>query len=167
MHVALHAAQHGLCGPEPHDHGTRTGADLRRAVRILSLADWVQAAELANELGVEDALAFGLRLDPDGAALAEELHLSTAVPEPWRFPGEFGTRGAMRINRLLVARSWHERAALVWSALCPNRVRVRRAARTLLGRRVVAVGYVEWYLRVAAGLPGAIRHGRSRVRNGD
>ena len=166
MHVALHAAQHGLHGPEQHDHGSQTGADLRRAVNMLCLADWVQAADLAAELGIEDAFAFGLRLDEAGVELAEQLHLSMAVPEAWRFPGKYGTRGAVRINRMRVATSWHERAALVWSVVCPSRARIRNAARSRLGRRIFAAAYVEWWVRVAAALPAAIHDGLSRARTG-
>ena len=167
MHVALHAAQHGLHGPEQHNHGSRTGADLQRAVRMLRLADWSEAADLAAELGVGDAFAFGLRLDAEGAGLAERLHLGSAVPEAWRFAGKYGTRGAIRINRVRVATSRRERAALVWSVLCPSRIRVQRAARSRLARRIFAAAYVEWYLRVAAALPAALHDGLSREGSPD
>ena len=165
MHVALHAAHHGLHGPEPHNHGSRTGADLRRALRMVALADWVRAAELAAELGIEDAFALGLRLDPEGVGLAEQLHLTTAVPEAWRFTGKHATRGALRINRMRVAASWPERAALMWSVLCPSRVRIRRDARSRLARRVFAAAYVEYWLRIAAAFPAAIHDGLSRVKS--
>jgi hypothetical protein len=165
MHVALHAAHHGLHGPEPHNHGSRTGADLRRALRMVAPADWVQAAELAAELGIEDAFALGLRLHPEGVGLAEQLHLTTAVPEAWRFTGKHATRGALRINRVRVAPSWRERVALMRPVLCPSRVRIRRDARSRLGRRVFAAAYVEYWLRVAAALPASIHDGLSRVKS--
>lgn len=66
--IALHAAQHGT-GP------TAPLEDLRRALRAGDLDVWRAAAQLAYELNAVDAYTAGLRLDPDGKALAQQLHL--------------------------------------------------------------------------------------------
>ena len=73
LHVALHAAHHGI-GP------SRPIEDLRRAVRTADDGIWRSAAELADELdALLDAFAAGLALDPEGAALAQRLHLPSRV----------------------------------------------------------------------------------------
>ena len=72
FHVALHAAQHGPAWETPME-------DLRRALDILPLATWQSAAALADELAATGAFATGLRLSPDGAAVAEQLHLAADV----------------------------------------------------------------------------------------
>ena len=59
MHVALHAAQDGGRAP-------RAMEDLRRAINKVPNATWRQAKTLAQELGATQALAYGLRLRPEG-----------------------------------------------------------------------------------------------------
>jgi hypothetical protein len=74
--VALHAAQHGA-------GRTRTLNDLKHALDRLPAASWADAAGIAEELAALPAFAAGLRLLPQGAALAERLGLpeeaSTAI----------------------------------------------------------------------------------------
>ena len=71
LHVALHAVQHGSGAPTPLE-------DLRRAIESLDATVWDAAAALAAEVAARGALAAGLRLLPQGAALAARLDL----PEP-------------------------------------------------------------------------------------
>ena len=68
MHVALHAAQDGGRAP-------RAMEDLRRAINKVPNATWRQAKTLAQELGAAQALAYGLRLRPEGRDLAAALGL--------------------------------------------------------------------------------------------
>jgi hypothetical protein len=68
LHVALHAAQHGVARETPR-------RDLAHALRRLPRADWNEAAALAARLDAVDAFGVGLRLSPEGAALASELGL--------------------------------------------------------------------------------------------
>ena len=72
LHVVLHAAHHGM-GP------SRPVEDLRRVVRTADDGIWRIAAELASELDAVDAFTAGLRLDPQGAALARRLDLPSRV----------------------------------------------------------------------------------------
>ena len=71
LHLALHAAQHGPRAPVALE-------DLRRALAVLDDETWTAAAGLATALQARGSLAAGLRLLPDGAALAVRLQL----PEP-------------------------------------------------------------------------------------
>jgi hypothetical protein len=66
MHVALHAAQHGYADGKPY-------RDLELALDLLSAELWAEAAEVAAELRALPGFATGLRLSPDGLALAERL----------------------------------------------------------------------------------------------
>jgi len=79
MHVALHAAQHGVA----HE---RTAEDLRRALQAASAQDWAQAARLARELDATPAFAAGLRRVPEGRELAARLGLAEEMPADvaWR-----------------------------------------------------------------------------------
>ncbi|MDQ3586751.1 MAG: nucleotidyltransferase family protein [Actinomycetota bacterium] len=71
LHVALHAAQHGKDEQKPLD-------DLGRALELLPEELWTEAAELAERLGATEAFATGLRLLPQGHALASRLGLGDA-----------------------------------------------------------------------------------------
>lgn len=74
LHIALHAAQHGLQEARPL-------RDLEVALERLPDDLWREAAAVAERLRATEAFAAGLRLRPEGAALAERLGLpvETAV----------------------------------------------------------------------------------------
>ena len=65
--IALHAAHHGGLA--------NSSDDLERAVDRLENSMWAEAARLADEVGATDAFSAGLRLLPEGAALARRLDL--------------------------------------------------------------------------------------------
>ena len=67
--VALHAAHHGPAGGKALE-------DLQRGLDHLDLPAWQAAAGMAERLEGTPAFAAGLRLLPDGGALAERLGLS-------------------------------------------------------------------------------------------
>lgn len=68
LHVALHAAHHGeLWG--------KTNDDLQRALDRADDSVWRAAAQLARRLEALDAFVVGLRLLPEGAAIADRLAL--------------------------------------------------------------------------------------------
>jgi hypothetical protein len=69
LHIALHAAQHGAAT-------VKTLNDLERAVTRLPDETWQAAAALADELDAVEAFGTGLRLLPEGKALAERLEVS-------------------------------------------------------------------------------------------
>lgn len=68
LHLALHAAQHGVARETPRH-------DLRRALEQIDGAAWRAAAALAARVDAVDAFGVGLRLLPEGAALAQDLRL--------------------------------------------------------------------------------------------
>jgi hypothetical protein len=70
LHVGLHAAHHAE---------GKALEDLRRAIAQADPADWEQAWELAGRLEGTPAFASGLRLIPEGAALADRLGIGAEV----------------------------------------------------------------------------------------
>lgn len=68
MHVALHAAQDGGRAP-------RAMEDLRRAIHKVPHETWRRAKIMAQELSGAHAMAYGLRLRPEGRDLAATLGL--------------------------------------------------------------------------------------------
>ena len=70
MHLALHTAQHG--GFRLHE--------VQRAVEVTDDDTWRAAAAIAQELDATPAFATGLRMVPEGAALAQRLGLPETAP---------------------------------------------------------------------------------------
>lgn len=68
LHLALHAAQHGIARQTPWH-------DLQRGLQRLDAGVWRAAAALAERVDAVDAFGVGLRLAPAGAALAQQLGL--------------------------------------------------------------------------------------------
>lgn len=68
FHVAMHAFQHGAEVDKPLE-------DLRRAATTVAAGVWEDAAGIARRLDVADRFAAGLRLVPEGAAVADRLRL--------------------------------------------------------------------------------------------
>jgi hypothetical protein len=74
LHIALHAAQHGL-------DIEQSVADVAQAADRLPLELWQAAADLAERLEATSAFAAGLRLVPAGRLVADRLRLPT-----WKAP---------------------------------------------------------------------------------
>jgi len=68
VHIALHAAEHGV-------QGEKSLFDLERALQRLPEPTWRSAAAVAARLEATEAFAAGLRLLPEGGALALRLGL--------------------------------------------------------------------------------------------
>lgn len=68
LHLALHAAKHGIAWAHPQQ-------DLARAVGVVPFDVWREAAALADQLRCSEAVAAGLSLVPGGEALAARLGL--------------------------------------------------------------------------------------------
>lgn len=161
LHVALHAAQHGLMGPQPADSGGQTGEDLRRALAVIPEPLWAKAAALATAIGSVDAFGFGLRMTPAGSALATRLNLATDRPAAWRFGGSGQVpRGAARLARFHDAPTRRAKVGVLARGAFPSRAHVRHSARTRLGQRFVVFGYLEYWRIAASGLAHAARFNR-------
>lgn len=163
LHVALHAAHHGLLGPEPDERGGQTGEDLRRALALLGEDVWRDAVDLARAIGSEDALALGLRMTTDGAALADRMGLTTVEPDLWRFAGA-GTvpRGAKRLDRVRAATGLGAKAGVLARGAIPSPAHARLKARSRLGRRWLVVAYGEYWWVAVTRLVGGARYVRRR-----
>ena len=72
LHLALHAAQHGIRSEQPLE-------DLRRGLARLPEEVWAGAAALAARLDAEQGTAAGLRLLPEGRVMASRLGLTTRI----------------------------------------------------------------------------------------
>jgi hypothetical protein len=69
MYITLHAAHHGSGSYKALIH-------LERALATVDDSTWRESASLAKELEAIDAFVTGLRLVPDGAAIADRLGLA-------------------------------------------------------------------------------------------
>lgn len=145
LYVVLHAAGHGSGCTHAQDH-------LRAALNVVDLAGWQAAAALAHELRAVDMFSTGLRLTPEGAAMARKLGLPmassvnaalyTLTPPPIAFGFE-QLASASRLARVRL---------LLWKFFPPPGF-IRHwwppAARS---RRMLLVGYLYrpiWILRRA------------------
>jgi hypothetical protein len=146
FHVVLHAAQHGLDGPQRDGTGGQTGEDLRRAIRICGHGDWQRAATIADALGAVEPFAYGLRLDAGGRDLADSLGLPESAPQVWghRSPMPF-PRGGFTINRVMTTPSLSAKANVLFRSVIPSRARVRQVADTAIGRKTLAGAYAEFW----------------------
>lgn len=143
FHLATHAAQHGPDDPRPL-------VELRLALAEWPAPTWRGAAELAGRLAGEAAFAAGLRLVPEGAALAAELGLPATDTLDWeiRNRGE-RPRGTYHLQALAEARGLRERARVACRILLPTREWIAwenpRAAR---GRLSLLRAYATHMLRL-------------------
>jgi len=114
MHLALHAAQHGP--------GFAKGLwELELALDRWPLAAWSEAAALAADIDAGDAFAVGLRLVPDGEALATSLGLRPSARLEWEIENRhLRPRGAFHFEALVEASGIRGRLALLRRALLPD-----------------------------------------------
>jgi hypothetical protein len=112
LHVALHAAQHGV-------GWARAMADLERALRAVNEDLWRKAAALAAELEATDAFATGLRLTPAGAQLAIRLQLPASRSVGAVLRAASPPPVALGFEQLARAPGVRARARIVWRKLIP------------------------------------------------
>jgi Uncharacterised nucleotidyltransferase len=114
LHIALHAAQHGVDSERPL-------TDLGRAIRIVDEQVWREATELARRVDALPAFATGLRLDdPAGRRLVEHLHLPVDRPPLVVLRAGPEVRVAITLERLASEGSLRARARLLLGALLPS-----------------------------------------------
>lgn len=113
MHLALHAIQNG-----PVD--IKAIEDLRRGLDRCSPAVWDEAAALARALDAVPAFAAGLRLVPDGAALAERLGLTTAPTVDLAMRSRSQPAEAFLFEQLRAMEGWSPRLRLIGRKLFPT-----------------------------------------------
>lgn len=112
LHIALHAADHGIHTPRPLE-------DLSAALAALHDHVWRQAASLASQLEATAAFAAGLRLNPEGAEVAARLGLppNSSVEVALRATPSVGH--ALGLKWLLETPGLRGKAALLRQKLAP------------------------------------------------
>lgn len=160
LHVAIHAAQHGLEDPKPL-------GDLKYALDQWPPEVWEHAARLAAELDAVGAFAHGLRLAPAGARLAEELGLPPTDDLDWEMRNrDSRPRGTFHLHALTEARGLGERLRLLRRALFPPREWiVYENPRAQKGGVQLAVARLLHILRTPLWALKALRY-RRRARRG-
>jgi len=115
LHVATHAAQHGIRYGRPIE-------DLTLALERWSPDTWRGAATLAEEIGATAAFAAGLRLVPGGAVLAGELRLPATDGVLWTIANrDRRPRGTFHLEAFSGGRSARERLLVLRRSLFPRR----------------------------------------------
>jgi hypothetical protein len=146
LHLALHAAQHGVGWARPI-------ADLERALAAGDDQLWITAAVLAEQLEATDAFATGLRLCAAGASLATRLALSTERSVDAELRAVSAPPLALGFERLARAGGNRARLCIVLRKLVPPADFVRHwDPRAAEGRLALLRAYLRrplWLLRRA------------------
>ncbi len=158
--VAAHAAQHGSPADRPID-------DLARALRTAPPEVWRAAADLAERLLGEGAMAAGLALSPDGRARAEELGLGSVVDAEASLRARGGRQHEAALAGVLGVTSRRQQARIGWRYLVPPSDDLAAWAPRLTrwpgGRIVARVARPIWAVgRALVALPRARRIARAR-----
>lgn len=151
LHVALHAAQHGIAFAK----ATR---DLQRAVQQLDESVWHSTAEMADRLQATSVLELGLRLTPEGHELAARLGLTPSASVAAVLQASSPPPVALGLEQLARARGLRARAGIVWRKLVPPPSFMRHwhpmAAR---GRRGLLRAYLYRPVWIVRSTPRAVR----------
>lgn len=151
LHIVLHAVQHG-----GHGHTTQ---DLRRAIDTLPTEMWRPVAELATDLGVRELLGLGLRLDPAGAQVAENLDLPATPAETTTMWSSFAPRGSASLAIVAARQTTRERLRSIRWIILPSPAKTRYIAGLPRGRPWALGGaYIEHWRGMAELLVPALRY---------
>lgn len=163
--LAVHVVLHAETGR------TKTLDDLARAIARVSLPQWRQAREIAARLDALGGLGLGLRLLPEGAALAEALELPRNRSVELQLQASSSGRLARPFEQVAGAAGVRGKARVIFREIVPTPSFVRLwfpPARR--GRAWLVVGYlyrlawVPW--RAPLGLQ-AWRRARRAVAGGE
>jgi hypothetical protein len=113
LHVALHAAQHGPRARKALD-------DLRRAADRIPATAWAEAARLAAALDAVPALSAGLRLVPEGAAIADRLGLPVSSVAEVMLRASSPPPTTLGVQRLLATRGVRRKLHFLAEELAPS-----------------------------------------------
>ena len=136
--VGLHLADHGSVTPrtdlarrrharqggdrlDVYGGGQFARRDLQLAVARVDIGTWRAATAIAAELGAGEMFAFGLRLDPAGRRLADQLGLTDRVPRRLRLRNSGPPATTNGIERLISTPGVRPRIRLLAGELVPSR----------------------------------------------
>jgi hypothetical protein len=143
LHVALHAAHHGRAARTPI-------GDLQRALVMLEPSVWERASALASRIDATEAFAAGLRLNPDGAALADRFDLPATTTLETALKARSAPRLAAGLARLGGASGPRAKLALIARGMVPTaawmRSRFPIARRGRLGLLAAYLWFPIWVL---------------------
>jgi hypothetical protein len=146
LHLALHAAQHGVAWPH-------VIAELERAVSATDEAVWRAAVELAEALDAVPALAAGLRMSAAGRALASTLDLPADRTVEVALRASSPPPVALGFDQLARAEGWRARLRIMRHKVAPPATFVRAwsplARRGRLGLVLAYAWRPLWLLRSA------------------
>jgi hypothetical protein len=114
LHLALHAVQGGIASEQAVE-------DLARGIRMASLDDWQEAADLAFVLKAEAPLAVALSIAPNGAELGRELGVASTASTRWQLWAQSPPPGATRLQSILELPGIAAKARAVGKAIFPPR----------------------------------------------
>jgi len=163
LHVALHAAQHGVNEPKPRE-------DLRRALERMPREVWVDAAQLAAELDAEAALSAGLDLEPAGRELRQSLPIGAAARRTeTELRASTAPPTSVGLLRLAETKGLRAKASLVWRELFPSAAFMRTwtplAARGRVGLALAYAWRPVWMLlQLGPALRAIMRARRAAAR---
>jgi len=134
--ITLHAAHHGV-------HGGKHLEELRRAVERAGLETWRQALQLAERVEAVPSFAAGVRLLPEGAALAERLRLPVVGDRETALRAGGAHSTAIGFARLAATPGVRAKVALVARKLVPTPAFMRHWSRLARrGRLGLALAYL-------------------------
>ena len=135
--VALHAAQHGVGIP-------RVQEDVVRALSLFRRETWESATRLAEAIDALDPYAFGLRLVPAGAELADDLGLPTHASVETILRSQDAPPTALGFDWLSQTPGVRAKARLIAGKIVPDRAFMRVWFRPARGGSslALALGYL-------------------------
>lgn len=159
LHSALHVAQHGT--PD-----VKAVADLKLGLARWPIDVWEKAADLARELDGLEAFTAGIRLVPEGDAVARLLELGSGdrVLRDLQLRGA-RPRGTFHLDALTRAATMRDRLTVLRLALIPPPNWIRWEMRWAAdGKAQLAAGYLLHLARAPLWAARAIRFSRQPRR---
>lgn len=151
LHLSLHALHDGR-------GGAQAMRDLRRGIESAGLEIWHSAERLATELDAAEPFAAGLRLAPEGAALADRLGLPQALSPQWALWGQTPPPGALRLLQLTEAQGFVAKARVFRAMVAPPAGYIQgHYPSTRSSRGELAIAYLRRPLAGIRQVPAAIR----------
>jgi hypothetical protein len=157
LHLALHAAQHGLGDRKPI-------VDLSRGIERWTFEVWRSAAGLAQTVQGVQAFAAGLRLVPQGIELASRLGLPPTPELEWEIMHrETRPRGTFHLEAIANARGLGERASVLRRSLFPRRAWIEwQFPWAVRSRPLLLAAYARHLIRAPVWAARATRFRRER-----